>query len=1062
MSPTEPTDRPASGAARPRPRGPVRRALLVLGAGLLTLGLLLAALYFARRDAAREVLVGWLQRQGVEAEVEFERFDLNGLVGRIRAGPADDPDLVVERVEVDYALGGPWSGGWSVTPSRIRLVRPEVKARLVEGRIEFGSLDGIVRNVLNRPPQPDRGAPVVEIEQARVRLITRVGELRALGDGRLEDGRLVRLDAVVPAARLRDEGVAVDIDGAAVSVRTVGGRMVAAARALIPAWRTPGLSLDDADLHLQTRSVYPDAAGRETGGPLRLEATLAAGALTLEGLSARAARLEAAFDGRAAGWLEAFEMQGRGRADLRAGAFEGGGLDAGDAVARVEAADFRLRRGEAGVAWRLDGAAEARAGRLDAGGAAARGLSLDFQRLTAGAGEAGMEAVSRITLAADQLRSGDLSLGAATGAFDLDARFGGDAVVALDGGLRADRAAWTALGAPREGDVPEFAAVKRALGDFRLDAPGLALRAGDPGVILALTQPMRATPATGGTVTVTARPGRPLYAAPAGRPGGGAFDVVTAGGGLPQAQVSASAWTMAGGTITAELDGQAGFDFGLARAATLDAAGILRIGGGTTTFAARECALFTAERLELGENDVTDVSARLCGGEGPLLTIADGWRMQAAAREVGATAGFLGLRFTDAAGPLNAADRGRGLQAEARVDRARVTDTNDPPRFRPMGATGRVTLADDTWRGAFRLGDAVHDRRLADLTLTHSGRTGAGELLVDATNLRFEEGGLQPSHISPLADAVAKSDAVGQADFTGAFRWTPEGVTSGGRFHTDSLSFISPAGAVTSLAGTVELTSLAPVETAPGQTLRVAQIDSFLPLSQAEVVFQLAGDVLRIAGGDVRAAGGVVRLEPLDLPLDPDASYEGVLVLEEVQLNDLMARTGFGHSVDLDARVSGRLPFIAGPGGVTFIEGHLAAVRPGRISIAREALAGVEADGGGEEAPPGLVEDFAYQAMENLAFEELSATVNSLPEGRLGVLFRVRGRHDPPQRQEIRLTLMELIRREFMDDQLPLPSGTEIDLTLDTTFNLDQLVGDLMEINRARQGRSGAVQGESR
>src|SRR5690606_6995060 len=141
-----------------------------------------------------------------------------------------------------------------------------------------------------------------------------------------------------------------------------------------------------------------------------------------------------------------------------------------------------------------------------------------------------------------------------------------------------------------------------------------------------------------------------------------------------------------------------------------------------------------------------------------------------------------------------------------------------------------------------------------------------------------------------------------------------------------------------------------------------------------------------------------VRLEPLDLPLDPEASYEGVLVLEEVQLNDLMARTGFADGVQLDARVSGRLPFVAGPDGVRFVGGRLAAVRPGRISIAREALVGMEAGGGGEDAPPGLVEDFAYQAMENLAFEELSATVNSLPEGRLGVVFRVRGRHDPPQR----------------------------------------------------------------
>ena len=201
MSPTD-SPEPATPAPRlPHRRGPLSRLLLVVGAILLALIVLLAALYAARREAAREVLVGWLERQGVEAEVEFERFDFDGLVGRIRAGPKDDPDLVVGRVEVDYAFASPFSpGGWSVTPTRIRLYRPVVKARLRDGRLDFGSLDPIVQDFLRRPPQPDRDGPLVLIEQARVRLITDVGELQARGDARLDDSRLVSLDATLPAA----------------------------------------------------------------------------------------------------------------------------------------------------------------------------------------------------------------------------------------------------------------------------------------------------------------------------------------------------------------------------------------------------------------------------------------------------------------------------------------------------------------------------------------------------------------------------------------------------------------------------------------------------------------------------------------------------------------------------------------------------------------------------------------------------------------------------------------------------------------------------------------------
>jgi hypothetical protein len=155
----------------------------------------------------------------------------------------------------------------------------------------------------------------------------------------------------------------------------------------------------------------------------------------------------------------------------------------------------------------------------------------------------------------------------------------------------------------------------------------------------------------------------------------------------------------------------------------------------------------------------------------------------------------------------------------------------------------------------------------------------------------------------------------------------------------------------------------------------------------------------------------------------------------------------------MDAVVSGRLPFVSDTHGVRIVGGALAAVEPGRLSIQREALTGLEAGGGGDVSP-NTVQDLAYQAMENLSFDILSAEVNSLDEGRLGVLFRIKGRHDPPERQELRLTLSELISREFLNRVLPLPSGTGIDLTLDTTLNINQLLSDLLELDRARRGEA--------
>lgn len=96
---------------------------------ILLIGAAAALLYLNRRAVAREVLVGWLDQRGVPADVEIERIELDGFVGRIRIGDPRNPDVTVERAEVDYAVALPWSKtGLGVAPSRIRLVRPVVRA----------------------------------------------------------------------------------------------------------------------------------------------------------------------------------------------------------------------------------------------------------------------------------------------------------------------------------------------------------------------------------------------------------------------------------------------------------------------------------------------------------------------------------------------------------------------------------------------------------------------------------------------------------------------------------------------------------------------------------------------------------------------------------------------------------------------------------------------------------------------------------------------------------------------------------------------------------------------
>ena len=105
------------------PRRWARRVLIGLLAVLVLLILAATVLWLARREAARQLLVGWLEDRGVAADIQVETVEFDRFVGRIVIGDPANPDVRVERVEVDYVIGAPWSSvGLGVTPSRIRLV----------------------------------------------------------------------------------------------------------------------------------------------------------------------------------------------------------------------------------------------------------------------------------------------------------------------------------------------------------------------------------------------------------------------------------------------------------------------------------------------------------------------------------------------------------------------------------------------------------------------------------------------------------------------------------------------------------------------------------------------------------------------------------------------------------------------------------------------------------------------------------------------------------------------------------------------------------------------------
>jgi hypothetical protein len=215
-------------------------------------------------------------------------------------------------------------------------------------------------------------------------------------------------------------------------------------------------------------------------------------------------------------------------------------------------------------------------------------------------------------------------------------------------------------------------------------------------------------------------------------------------------------------------------------------------------------------------------------------------------------------------------------------------------------------------------------------------------------------------------------------------------------------------------------------------------------------LFSIAPDALTLQVGAADWAGGRVWLEPSRLPLDPSKAVTGSLVLDGVDLGQILAASPLADQVKITAIVDGTLPFELKNGAIQISGGQMAARGAGRLSIARTALSGLQTGnvgaGGsvtaGASSPLGgnAIQDFAYQAMENLAFDSLNARIDSLPAARLGLVFHIKGRNDPEKDVPSKIALRDLVAGRAFDKPIALPKGTPIDLTLDTSLNFGDLI----------------------
>lgn len=988
-----PTLSDAPPKRQPKPRRTFLRLLAVAGLVVLVLA---ATAWLNRRGLARDALTGWLEGKGIAARAEVEAIGPTTFTARLSIGDPRNPDFEAQQVDVRYRAR---LSGLEIVS--VTLKKPVLRARLSPKGLQMGALDPLIQEFLSRPPPPGAKIPRISIDDGVLVLGTDYGPMRLTADALVDDGQLKTLTAASAPARLKGRGFDVVMGAGSLSEVTRAGRADVAFTAPVTAASAGPARLTDARITLTAQLPYPDFQKRRGEGAVvaNLAVTSARAEVAGQALDKAAARL--AFSGQAKGWIPDLAVRGQLAGSVTAEAGRFGETRVQTIRAAVTSKD---------LAWTRAGGDRV-AGMVTLNGAAQGVQAADLR-------------LSEVVLTA----SGPISAGTTDGKVEVS-------------GSALARGAWTGMGPPAAGDAGSVLALKRAARAFRIAAPGLGLTAiygpgGRRDARITLAQPVRLTSDSGAVVEMASL-----------------RRLTVSGGGLPKTDLTIHRLQLGEAPAADVTLAVSGLSAGPAVNAQLGASGRVAMAKGGITFAATRCANFAVQRLEFGANDIEAIAGRLCPTGGPLFSMRNGaWRVAGRAEGVAAAAPFIQGRVVGGAGRVQASGAGPNMAATIHVDTARQEDTAPETRFNPFLMGGDITLRDFIWRAdlAFRRPDGG---ALGTTLVTHDGRLGLGVAVIETETLTFAEGGLQPADISPLAASVG-SPAVGSAKFNGRFDWAPEGSHSAGKLVVTGLDFQSSAGPVKGLKGEIAFESLAPLKAKPGQELTVAEVQSMVLLTGLRARFELADNLLKVEGGEALVGGGRIRAETLEVPLVPGAPTRGVIYVEGVQLHDLVEASPFGDKVDLDAKVSGRIPFEMTGNKVRIAGGELKADQPGRLSIDRAALTGVQADtpttAPAEVNPNDTFTDFAYQAMENLAFETLEVTVASKDDGRLGMLFHIVGKHDPPQKQRIRLSVMDLIQQKFLGKTLPLPSGTGVNLTLDTTLNLDDLMADWGEYQRAK------------
>jgi hypothetical protein len=327
----------------------------------------------------------------------------------------------------------------------------------------------------------------------------------------------------------------------------------------------------------------------------------------------------------------------------------------------------------------------------------------------------------------------------------------------------------------------------------------------------------------------------------------------------------------------------------------------------------------------------------------------------------------------------------------------RLEDRSEPDRFEPLVASGAtLALEDNVIAAEALLREPATGREIAAVDLRHDLGTGRGHADLAVRGIVFDDRlqpqapasaclptgggqGTDPPGLTCLAFGVVNS-VRGTVTGTGRIDWNESGVTSTGRFSSDSLDLAAPFGPVLGASGTVEFSDLLGLTTAPDQRVRVASINPGIEIIDGEVRFELrSGEFLAIEGATWPFLGGTLTMRPVDLRLGASEVRRYVLEMEGLEAALFVQRMEL-ENLSATGTFDGTIPLVFDAQGNGRIEGGLLLSRPpgGNVSYVGELTY--------EDLSP--MANFAFATLRSLDYRQMRVALDGSLTG--DIVTRVR------------------------------------------------------------------------